>query len=1281
MTVAAMACLTTAVQGANSVYRNLILGDAPIVYFEFDEASGSTAVNSATTGATYDGTFNTTGGSVTVGQPSFAQGGTAYDFGGGFVGAASALTSSLDEWTVEAWVNYDSGKTIKSNFLGNDQGGWNDDVIFGIGPENGTVGVPAGSVGVIQQGSPGTTRDVAGAALAADEWHHIVMTGSTSAGRLDLYIDGILVDSDTSLVNDATFNGADGLLTAHLTIGANRPDASLGNAGGYWPYDGLLDEVAIYDAVLDAPAISKHYYTGLAAAYRNAVLADRPIIYYEFEETSGTTAINNGTLGASHNGTITGSVTLDQTSFDESGTAYDFGGGHVQAAAFPSLTEWTVEAWINWDAAKTSSSHIFGNDQAGWNDDVLFGIGSENGGVGVPASHVGIIQQGAPDGPRDFVETPLTHSEWHHVVASGSTIAGELKLYVDGVLIGTDSSPANGLTLNGAVGVYVGTDGSYDRAFDGLIDEFALYDSVLSATDVAKHFAAAPATWAGGATGSWDTAANWESLSVPASGDTVTISNAAVRLTDSSNYDPAMIHLTGTASLDIDGGGVAHFQNDTTFNIGSQANFGTGDDLFDLQGVTLNFESGATADLGVWEFAGSPATLQFNLDATGFETIHTGLLKPEYGDNSQFIWVVDMANYTGGAQTITLLDFSGLDGDGMTAAEFETGTLRVLNSGEYNSYTLSWNESTLAVEFTINEPITAPLGRQLFADNFNDGRMVNGSFLLRHISDSAWHHAGAWSVSSDALTATGDTDTSASEGAVAKSVRVGKVTGKVITLTFDYTLAAADESLSVFIYGSQINNAEFQYLSDDSDNDTMGNLSLAASNGSGRYQYLMTSDVISTEFVNGATLATNGTMGDGADDPCFANISGGTSGTFQQSVDLTQFGFDGVEDFDFITVVFARDAAAGSEVTIDDLSLVANMRPTTLLGVSAVANNMVKIVVDTPCPELLIPMTSPDLTEGSWTHVAHSNAPGNPFEVTNLGYSTVEGTNMEIYLPADTDKQFFRLQEAPKFTLWQLPSQGSGQMNSYVIQTAGGKLIVVDGGRTADGSYLKNFLAARGNHVHSWFISHPHKDHLDALSWILENQGDLVIDEIYAAIPPSEWMDQYYDSNAKSAVQAFTTALTNAGRSYVQQNAGDLFDIDEVHIEVLYAGNTDITTSSVNNSSVVMRVSDLTKTVLFTGDLEVAGGNHLVDTLEDGKLKADYVQMCHHGQQCAEKNFFELVDADYALWPTPPWLWDNDFGNGFNVERLTTIQTRRWMDELDVVLNYVSGLSGLSEIK
>lgn len=150
-------------------------------------------------------------------------------------------------------MNYDSAKTSASNFLSNDQGGWNDDVLFGIGAENGSVGVPGGNVGVIQQGSPGTTRDAAGAPLAADEWHHVAMTGSTSAGALTLYIDGVLAASDTSLVNGVTFNGADGIGTAHLTIGAARPDSG---EAGYRPYDGFLDELAIYDSVLTPAQIS-----------------------------------------------------------------------------------------------------------------------------------------------------------------------------------------------------------------------------------------------------------------------------------------------------------------------------------------------------------------------------------------------------------------------------------------------------------------------------------------------------------------------------------------------------------------------------------------------------------------------------------------------------------------------------------------------------------------------------------------------------------------------------------------------------------------------------------------------------------------------------------------------------------------------------------------------------------------------------------------------------------------------------------------------------------------
>ena len=37
------------------------------------------------------------------------------------------------------------------------------------------------------------------------------------------------------------------------------------------------------------------------------------------------------------------------------------------------------------------------------------------------------------------------------------------------------------------------------------------------------------------------------------------------------------------------------------------------------------------------------------------------------------------------------------------------------------------------------------------------------------------------------------------------------------------------------------------------------------------------------------------------------------------------------------------------------------------------------------------------------------------------------------------------------FTLWQLPEQTASQMMSYVLRTAGGKVIVIDGGVHGEG--------------------------------------------------------------------------------------------------------------------------------------------------------------------------------------------------------------------------------------
>ena len=246
----ALSCLGGVSSAGTIAYRSMVLGDNPIVYYEFDEVGGTTLVNSASTGTLYNGAFNTSLGTLTVNQPSFSDGGTSYQFNGGFV-TATAITNSLTEWTVEAWVNYDASKSSASNFLSNDQPDWNNDVLIGIGPEEGTQ-VPAGNFGVVQQGRGASTgRDFAGAPLAAGAWRHVAVIGSATAGTLSVFIDGVLAASDTALINGVTFNGADGFGTATLVVGASRPD-------GLRPYRGLLDEVAIYDYVLTPAQLTAH---------------------------------------------------------------------------------------------------------------------------------------------------------------------------------------------------------------------------------------------------------------------------------------------------------------------------------------------------------------------------------------------------------------------------------------------------------------------------------------------------------------------------------------------------------------------------------------------------------------------------------------------------------------------------------------------------------------------------------------------------------------------------------------------------------------------------------------------------------------------------------------------------------------------------------------------------------------------------------------------------------------------------------------------------------------
>ncbi len=266
------------------------------------------------------------------------------------------------------------------------------------------------------------------------------------------------------------------------------------------------------------------------------------------------------------------------------------------------------------------------------------------------------------------------------------------------------------------------------------------------------------------------------------------------------------------------------------------------------------------------------------------------------------------------------------------------------------------------------------------------------------------------------------------------------------------------------------------------------------------------------------------------------------------------------------------------------------------------------------------------------------------------------------------------------FILWQLPSQINTIGNSYVFQMENGKVVVMDGGVKEECEYLRGFLAALGNEVEAWFISHPHGDHMGALNQILIDPGEIRIKTIYhSELPPAFYKPNETESSAYST-EGFYNNLSNSGIQVLNINEpGMTVEIDQTKFKILSVANPNITVNAYNNSSMAIKVWDTKKSILFLGDMGAEGGDRLLAGPYGEELDCDYLQMAHHGQQGVRKDFYRSIEFRVCLWPTPSWVYQNDQGEGYNTGNLQTIEIRELMDSMGIKEHYLS-FEGLTKI-
>ena len=255
-----------------------------------------------------------------------------------------------------------------------------------------------------------------------------------------------------------------------------------------------------------------------------------------------------------------------------------------------------------------------------------------------------------------------------------------------------------------------------------------------------------------------------------------------------------------------------------------------------------------------------------------------------------------------------------------------------------------------------------------------------------------------------------------------------------------------------------------------------------------------------------------------------------------------------------------------------------------------------------------------------------------------------------------------------KLTL--LANQSDSQMLSAILETKNGSLIVIDGGTEADAPYLMQKIQEKGGHVSAWLITHPHSDHVGAITKLLNDGAPIAIDGIYYNLTSIEWY-QTHESYRADMVAQFAGALGRVSPEKLHGNvkSGDQIQVDDVTITVLNSPYL-IETNSINNSSVAYSLAVNGKHIVFLGDMGEEAGQRLMQEYQGRTIECDIVQMAHHGQFGVSREVYEALSPDICLWPTPNWLWNNDIGNGYNSGPWTTLTTRSWMDQLGVKANY-----------
>lgn len=206
----------------------------------------------------------------------------------------------------------------------------------------------------------------------------------------------------------------------------------------------------------------------------------------------------------------------------------------------------------------------------------------------------------------------------------------------------------------------------------------------------------------------------------------------------------------------------------------------------------------------------------------------------------------------------------------------------------------------------------------------------------------------------------------------------------------------------------------------------------------------------------------------------------------------------------------------------------------------------------------------------------------------------------------------------PRLTVFFIdPTWGSLSGDAMLVRTPGGRNYLVDGGSSipewsCGTDVILPLLDSLGiDHLDGIVATHPHSDHIGGLL------------DVFGMVTVGTVWDCGWPGPSSSLYQQFLDAAAGSGAQLVVARRGMTLDWGPgLNVRVLHPTG-DLGSGSMNNASIVLRITFGQVGFLLAGDLETLGGEESVlAAFSPQDLRAQVLKVGHHGSH----------DATGAAW-------------------------------------------------